>query len=262
MRRLVVAIQGRHPVRVGRARTVARLSVERVPVVDDWVLWRRWGHLGRCRGMAVRVGDHRSPPLELVHASEEVGDGASQAGDLVRLLQDLLLEVADPLLQGQLVMVQHVLFVRRSLLLTGACFITGVLKADLLVAVNPHDRRRDVKTSDKNSRRRTHFLGGVYEYTLQSTLPGRRSELMTLRHKATHTTVSNVVCGALKSDHGNNAGFKTLTQITGSPTLLESNPSQHCQVPNALKCFSDDLQRSQHCSPTRELGDRRPCSAI
>lgn len=167
----MVAIERRHPVCVGRTRTVARLSVERVPVVDDWVLWRGRGDLGWRRGMAVGVCDHRSPPFELVHASEQVGDGAAQAGDLVRLLQDLLLEVAHPLLQGQLVMVQHVLFVLRSLLLTGACFITGVLKAHLLMAVNPHGRtrRRPVKRADEER-----FFGGVYGHTLYSTPPSRR----------------------------------------------------------------------------------------
>lgn len=110
MRRVVVAIVWCHPVCVGRRRTVARLSVKRVAILDGSRMLRqgrrhlRW----RC-GMAVRIRDDRSPSLELVDSPEQVGYGASQAGDLVRLLEALLLEVADPFLKGQLVMIQHVL---------------------------------------------------------------------------------------------------------------------------------------------------------
>lgn len=93
--------------------------------------------------MAVGIRDNRSPSFELVDSPEQVGNGASQAGDLVRLLEALLLEVTDPLLEGQLVMVQHVLFFVRRLLLVDASattsIVAGVLEANLLVTVNPHD---------------------------------------------------------------------------------------------------------------------------
>lgn len=142
MRRVVVAIVRCHPVCVGRRRTVARLSVKRVAILDGSGMLRqgrrhlRW----RC-GMAVRIRDDRSPSLELVDSPEQVGYGASQAGDLVRLLEALLLEVADPFLKGQLVMIQHVLVFTRRLLLADAAstaFVAAVLEANLLVTVNPH----------------------------------------------------------------------------------------------------------------------------
>lgn len=96
---VVVAIVGRHSIHVGGRRAIARLPVQRVALLRLGVLGqRRQARLGRRRAVAVGVGDHWSPAFELVHSPREVRDGAPEAGDLVRLLQDLLFQVRDPLL--------------------------------------------------------------------------------------------------------------------------------------------------------------------